>query len=115
LVLDRLRILIWGYDGGTNRDAAFIAALPFFHGDDFAEVQREWYRRVAYLARYLRQPIPWILAQTLDDLRGYTDALAEMVQAESGKSNASTPGAPDPAGVMRVPLNSPFGDYDGGG
>lgn len=108
-MLDRLRILAWGYAGGTGRDAAFIAALPFLYGDDFAEIQREWFRKVAYLARYLRQSIPWILAQSLDDLNGYQEALAEMVRAESG-------GSGNPAtGVARVPLNSPFGDYDGGG
>jgi hypothetical protein len=106
-VLDRLRVLAWGYAGGKGSDAAFIAALPFLYGDDFAEIQQDWFRTVVYLARYLRQPIPWILAQPLDELNGYTDALKEMVRAESGAGGAS--------GATRVPLNSPFGAYDGGG
>jgi hypothetical protein len=113
VVLDRLRTLLWGYEGGVGRDVAFIAATPFLFGTDFAEVLRGWYRQVAYLARYLRQPIPWILEQTLEDVRGYQDALTELVRSENGTQDGAGAGA-TPGGV-RVPMRSPFGDYDGGG
>lgn len=111
VVLDRLRRLSWRYDGGTGKDLAFIAAVPFLFGDDVGEIQASLFRQVVYLARYLRQSVEWILDQPLDELARYSEALDAIVRAENGKPDLPAPGPPQ---VAR-PNPWGFSDYDGGG
>jgi hypothetical protein len=66
---------------------------------------KAWYARVTALARYLRQPIDWVLTLDHDEALHWEESLIDLLRAESHGSAepVPTPVAMDPWG---------FGDRD---
>lgn len=110
---------MWRYEGGTLTDGSLDIALTFGQRDP-EQIERELYRTVVYLARYLRQPVTWIESLSLDELRKWEEAVSELLSAEGGRVTmhpATVISQERPAARSRpVPgALTTFGEWDGGG
>lgn len=55
-------------------------------------LRRDLTRKMAYVARYLRQPMTWVEQLTLTDLAEWAEAVGEIVVAENGKGGGGDDG-----------------------
>ena len=86
----RLRRLLWRYDGGTAKDVGFDIGFWCSYPNP-EKTLKAWYARVTALARYLRQPIDWVLTLDHDEAMYWEESLIELLRTESGGSEEPTP------------------------
>lgn len=86
----RLRRLLWRYDGGTAKDVGFDVGFVFFYPNP-GKTLEDWYGRVTALARYLRQPIDWVLNLDHEEALHWEKALADLLHIEAHGTTEPTP------------------------
>lgn len=76
------------------RDLGFTAsfATHVHKAGGVVAVRRQLTRSMAYVARYLRQQMPWVDALPLHELQEWAEAAGSIVEAENGKGGGGDDG-----------------------
>ncbi len=89
VVRERIADLFGGLWRGGVGDLSFpLAVVQVYTERGLAA----WYRDVVFLARYLRQSIPWIEALTWGEFWDYYRATVALVKLENGSGDAVSGG-----------------------
>jgi hypothetical protein len=76
------------------RDLAFTAsfATHVHKAGGVGKLRQRLTRSMAYVARYLRQQMPWVEALPLNELAEWAEAAGSIVEAENGKGGGGDDG-----------------------
>jgi len=99
-VVDARLATLCYWSGGGLGDAYFGLSFLLAQGDPF-DALIELDRIVVFLARYMRQPVPWIESLTLGEARSYADRVSECIRAENGEGPDDEPTMAGPGERMR--------------
>lgn len=69
-----------------------------------AAVRSALTKSMAYVARYLRQPMPWVEALSLPELREWSLAASQIVEEENGKGGGGDDGGGTLGGLGPAPI-----------
>jgi hypothetical protein len=102
-VRDDLADRLFRYRFRPAHDLSVAVGLAWMHGrnpEEQRKVARSLMKSVACVARYLRQPVAWVEALTIDELNRWGDVLGEILVEERGGQADSE--SPDPWGIVRT-------------